>query len=347
MTSAWYPRVLDPAFRQSLVESYFVKLNHPEQGWAAWVKYTFLRAADPAHDRAATWFTFFDPQARLGGELLQLKRSIPLKQCTVAGRPFEVRMGKSVLMEGRADGTISGGPTWRIRFDPGDRPFFLLPQPFYSPRVPATKLTTPVPHATALGEIRLGRERLLFDSAELSLGHNWGARHADAYVWGQARVALDSGDALFFEGFSLPLPTRRLASLPLVGRMLSAPRCLTAGKCLLHGPRPGAGGGRSEPTVLDLSLPDAWLLSSATIQEGRWEFRMESALWRLDGRLCWDQKLVARLVYEQPDGPVRTCRNSMLADAELTLSRRTVGGGWARVGKGETKGTAALEFLGE
>jgi hypothetical protein len=323
MDRYWHPVVTDLAYRPGMVESYFLKLHDPAGDLAVWIKYTFLRRARGHQPLGEVWCILFDRRAVREGSgappVRAEKASHDLLSVDALETKGEIVIGGNLLTPGLASGLLPG-VRWRFSFAPVGQPLTLLPGPCYSPWVPTSKLTTPVPAARATGILELPEGTVEFTDWHLSLGHNWGRRHTDSYVWGQVGQETDRG-RFFFEGLSLPAD-------PVAG---GQPR-VTVGKVRLAGEE------------IDFSGPTSWARNRAEVASGRWELDMSNRGWRLIGQLHWDPRLVAGLRYLQPDGGIRCCLNSMVADGVLALHRRE-GGADRELVRIEVQGTAALEFL--
>lgn len=205
------------------------------------------------------------------------------------------------------------------------RPFSLLRSPFYSPLIPTNKLTTPYAGTIANGEIEVGGRTLRVTGFPLSLGHNWGRKHADSYAWGQLQAGPDAVP-LFFEGCSVPGPVDWQSKESVAAR-------LTLGKVRLNGKDISFNGLRS------------MRLNTGRVEPGRWSFAMRNLRWLLKGELHWDPTLVVGLRYIQPAGAIHSCLNSMLASGSLTLSKTGKTGRRRVVQEVEVRRLAALEFL--
>lgn len=325
MDKYWKPRVLDIRYGRGLVESYFIKLNEPSGRWAAWLKYTFLIRKGRFDPLGECWFILFDREAKKGRQVWGGKETFDLQGCGFGGENTEISIGDNLLTPGLCIGELKNPSVfWNLSFGSVEKPFMLLPGALYSPLAPTTKLTTPFARASATGTIQLPGRLLRFTEIPMSLGHNWGRKHSDSYVWGQARLAGAQGD-LFFEGSSLPakVPRDSKSAVPL----------LTVGK-VRHGDE-------------DISFagPQSWLANSARLSMGRWDFELRNANWLLRGEFTWDPRLVAGLRYLQPDGGIRSCLNSMTSAARLELLRRRGASHTDRVAVAHQDHSAALEFL--
>ncbi len=320
MDPKWQPKVWEDAYRKGMVESYFLRLNSRADDWAAWIKYTYLRRKESSGTLGECWFIFFDPAATGSARIRAWKEKFDVEQ-PVAG-PGRIEIGPNRLGPGGASGTLAGEVRWEMDLKGAEPPSALLAAPFYSPSVPTTKLTTPIPSGGATGRIEVGSRILKLTDVPLGLGHNWGHRHTPSYVW--AQFGGESGDVpLFFEGAGIPAPLTDGVAKPK----------LTVGKVRFDG------------QDIDFNLPHSLVANSSKVELGRWDFEMRNLRWRLSGVVHWDSSLVAGLRYEQPTGDVVSCLNSMCADATVRLSRSRLLGGADVVAELQVEKRAALEFV--
>jgi hypothetical protein len=303
-----------------MVESYFLRLNSPADDWIVWIKYTYLRAHGQRDVTGECWLIFFDPRASGSNQIRAWKETFAVFEPAVSvGR---IELGGNLLVPGSAMGNLSGEVSWELKFRGVAAPSALLAAPFYSPAMPTTKLTTPIPMGIASGSVEIGGRQLQLTDVPISLGHNWGHRHTPSYVWGQISGQTGQGP-IFFEGAGIPAPLA-------VGR--GRPK-LTVGRARFDG------------RDIDFNLPHSILANSSTVELGVWSFEMRNVRWRLAGEFRWDHALVAGLHYEQPDGDMVSCLNSMCAEATLKLSRKRLTGGADVVAELHTNSRAALEFV--
>jgi hypothetical protein len=167
-------------------ESWFLSARDVEAGRAPralWIRHTSHRAPDSESASGALWCTVFDPGA---GGPSAVKQSMPELPADGAG----VTRFRG---EARARGRMA---EWNVALSGAGAPLkHLRPGALYRLPFPRTKLEAPVPDGIASG-------RLVFDGAELdvvgwraTVGHNWGAEHAERWVWLHAAGFEDEPDA--------------------------------------------------------------------------------------------------------------------------------------------------------
>jgi hypothetical protein len=166
-------------------ESWFLSARDVEPGRpprALWIRHTTHRAADQTAPSGALWCTVFDPGA---GAPSAVKQSLP--------GPPDGADPSGFRGEARARGRMA---EWRLVLSGAGAPLnHLRPGALYRLPFPRTKLEAPVPDGIASGQ-------LVFDGAEVdvvgwraTVGHNWGAEHAERWVWLHAAGFEDEPDA--------------------------------------------------------------------------------------------------------------------------------------------------------
>jgi hypothetical protein len=152
-------------------ESFYVKAAR--DGRAVWLRHTaFKRPGEAAV--GSLWAVLFDA----GWE-----RPVAWKQSfddIAAGD--ELRIGPARLTDDLAE-----GPSWRLELA-GDAPAFpYLPKAWmYRAKLPKTKALSLFPSVTVTGFMEIEGRRLELDGWPGMVGHNWGAEHAEKWVWLQA-----------------------------------------------------------------------------------------------------------------------------------------------------------------
>jgi hypothetical protein len=176
-------------------ESFYLKLNQPGGGRAAWIRHTVHKR--PGEEvTCALWFVLFDASAagpratkrQFGIE--ELNPHIP-RGGTFIRAPADayIRIADAELTDGRAIGRVTTDALeakWDLTFSDTHEPFHHLPREFlYRAPVPKTKFLSPYPDAVFNGQLEVGGERIEVEGWRGMVGHNWGAEHAERWVWVQ------------------------------------------------------------------------------------------------------------------------------------------------------------------
>jgi hypothetical protein len=135
--------------------------------------------------RASVWCTVFDAARgrpfmhKLTSDAL----SVPADGWIEVGEPSAGGQGAS--MGPRSASGACGAAQWSLQFAAREAQLRHLPREWlYRAPLPRTKLTSPAPLASFDGELRLDPDRRI----ELAgwrgmVGHNWGAEHAERWIW--------------------------------------------------------------------------------------------------------------------------------------------------------------------
>jgi hypothetical protein len=187
-TEARFPKVPADAGHY---ESFYLKAAAPEGGRAIWIRHTVHKR--PGEDpTGAVWMTWFDA-GRPGP--LAAKRQVGADEISVPGNTY-IRVAESEIAPGRVQGEIEDGASasWSLRFKDHGGPLYHFPaQWMYERPLPRTKLLSPHPCASFDGILDVGGERVVLDAWPGMVGHNWGAEHADSWIWIHGATVGDDG----------------------------------------------------------------------------------------------------------------------------------------------------------
>jgi hypothetical protein len=266
-------------------ESFYLKACHPEGGVGAWIRYT-VHKRPGAEPKGSLWFTLFDAAA---AGPRAAKATLPGP--SAAGGDW-IRVGEASMRDGAATGALDG-VGWELRFESAEPPLFHLPRDWmYRTAIPRTMLLSPVPAARFDGSLSVDGRTVAVDGWRGMIGHNWGAQHAERWIWLHGLSA--SGDWLDAAIAKLklgPLTTPWIANGALsVGGTRYA----------LGGPRRGVAV-RESPERCEFVLPGAGLRVRGTVEAAR--------------------KDVVGWIYADPDGSEHHTANCSICDLRVTVER--------------------------
>jgi hypothetical protein len=172
----------DPAFPRTGArghyESYYLRAVDPAAPRGAWIRHTVLRrpGAAPA---GSLWCTVWDAAAG---------PPVAVKATPALARPAGwLAIGDAHFGPGGARGAVAAGPLaarWELTVEATAPPLrHLARAPLYRAPLPRTKLESPAPAARISGTVVAGDRRLELDGWPGMTGHNWGARHAERWLW--------------------------------------------------------------------------------------------------------------------------------------------------------------------
>ena len=147
-------------------ESHYVRAVDPDRPRGAWIRHTTLQrpGGPPA---ASFWCTVWDADA---GPPLAAKVTAP--------------EGDAVFAEGAVRGAVPGRASWTLTVEPAAGPLRHLPhERLYRAPLPRTKLESPAPSARISGSVTAADRTLELDGWPGMTGHNWGAQHAETWLW--------------------------------------------------------------------------------------------------------------------------------------------------------------------
>jgi hypothetical protein len=166
-------------------ESWFLSARDAEPGRsprALWIRHTRHRAAGAAQGSAALWCTLFE-----NGSPEAVKQSLSDFPDGAGAGPHGFRG------EARARGRMA---EWELSLAGDEAPLrHLRPAALYRLPVPRTKLEAPLPDGIASGRVVLDGRVLEVVGWRATAGHNWGAEHADRWVWLHAAGFEDEPEA--------------------------------------------------------------------------------------------------------------------------------------------------------
>lgn len=286
------PRFPHVAAQAPHYESYFLKANHPTEQRAFWLRHTVhQRPGEPA--TASLWLTLFDAAAA---------EPVRAGKQTVGAGGLRVPAGGLVgiaeaeLREGHATGAVRSptlDETWDLRLeDPGEELRHLPAGWMYEAKLPKTKSVTPWPAVRVSGTMA-GWD---VDGWNGLLSHNWGAEHAERWIWTHCGRFAGHGRETWLE---LVLGRIKLGgwTVPWLGN----------GVLSLDGHRHRLGGPqRARSTVVDETPTGARFLVTGADVRVEAEVRAPR-----EHFVCWR--------YADPAGPEHHSAHSSIADMTVSV----------------------------
>ena len=295
-------------------ESFYIKAADPAGGRAAWIRHT-VHKRPGSEPTGSVWVTLFDAGAEGPGAV---KATYPAAELSVPDDAY-IAIDGATLGDGTASGSVSADSTeagWELEFADRGEPFFHLPyRRLYAAPLPRTKFLSPYPSAHFSGTVTLGDARLELDSWPGMIGHNWGAEHAERWVWIQGQELRGQPEACFDMA---------------VGRIKVGPWTtpwVGTGVLRLDGEEHRLGG---FDRVFSLKVDD---------EPTACGFALKGKGVAVRGRVSSDPSNFVAWVYADPDGPEHNTLNCSISDLDLEISRDGHGPERIRV-----EGAAAYEI---
>jgi hypothetical protein len=171
---AIFPEV--PA-RAGMYESFYLRAVSPEKPLGVWIRHT-VHKRPRQRARGSVWCIVFDP--RTGPPLMDKRTG---DQLGVPPGGWIAVSGATLTPTG-ARGKC-GAASWSLRFASDEPELRHLPRAWmYRAPLPRTKLSSPLPGARFDGELEVaGRGAIELKGWPGMVGHNWGAEHAERWIW--------------------------------------------------------------------------------------------------------------------------------------------------------------------
>lgn len=275
-------------------ESFYLKASHPTEPVSVWIRYTIHKRPGEA-PLGSLWFTLFD--AREEGPWA-VKVTTP--DVGVAGGEY-VHVGAARFEPGRVLGSAAAEgreASWDLSYESAELPFHHLPADFlYRAPLPRTKLLSPYPDARFSGQVTAGDRSVDITGWRGMVGHNWGAQHAERWIWLHG-AGFDGHDDAWFDA--------------ALGRIKVGPWTtpwVANGVLSLDGVRHRLGGLGATRRTEVAERPDG-----AT-------FTLPGKEITVQGRVGADRDAFVGWIYADPDGSEHNTVNCSVANLVLTVSR--------------------------
>jgi hypothetical protein len=209
-------------------------------------------------------------------------------------------VGEARLGEGAASGSAQSehcDASWELAFETSERPLFHLPRDWmYRAPVPRTKLLSPAPAARFDGTLTVDGREIPVDGWRGMVGHNWGAQHAERWIWLHGLGFDGAGETTWFDA--------------AIGRVKLGPVTtpwIGNGALSLDGERIPLGGPGKRVVVAE--------------SPARCEFTLPGKGVKVRGEVGAERKDFVGWVYADPDGPEHNTVNCSVADMRLAIER--------------------------
>lgn len=287
-TDARFPAVAAAAGHY---ESWYLKLSHPAEPLGAWIRYTVHKRPGAAPS-GSLWFTLFDGAAQ-GPRAF--KQTLP---GPTGGGADWVRVGESRIGGDEAAGR-AGEALWELRFESSEPPLWHLPREWmYRSKLPRTKTLTPLPAARFEGRVSVDGREIAVDGWRGIVGHNWGAEHAERWIWMHGLGFDDAGEHTW-----LDVAIGRIKVGPLTTPWIGN------GAISIDGARHPLGG------------PERIRRTEVRESPERCEFALPGSRLTVRGSVSAPRERFVGWVYADPDGSEHNTVNCSIADMSLSVSR--------------------------
>lgn len=271
-------------------ESWYLKASHPTEPLGVWIRYTtHQKPGEP--ERGSLWFALFGAQPAAA-------KVTPGPEALSRGGDQFIRIGESVFADGRVSGSALEA-SWDLTFEHPEPELRHLPRDWmYRAPIPRTKLVSPFPAARFSGEVSFGERTVALDDWAGMVGHNWGAQHAERWIWMHGSN---------FEGRGADTWLDMAIGRIKIGRWTTP--WIANGVASLAGERHTIGGiEKVRSTVID-ERPDGA------------RFTLPGAEMTIQGQVGAPREQFVGWVYADPDGSEHHTVNCSIAHMSLTVQR--------------------------
>ncbi len=160
-------------------ESFYLKCGDAASRQGLWLRYTVHKRPGAA-PVGSLWATLFDEQGPHAAKV-----SPPPEQLQGGGATDDwVRIGEGRIGPDGCSGAIPELAAWELRFAGGEPPFPYLPSGWmYTAKLPRTKALSLRPAVRVSGTVTVRGRTVKIDAWPGMVGHNWGAEHAERWIW--------------------------------------------------------------------------------------------------------------------------------------------------------------------
>jgi hypothetical protein len=278
-------------------ESFYIKAADPAGGRALWLRHT-VHKRPGKEPTASIWMTLFDASA---GKPRATKATYGAEQLSVPAGAY-VRVGEAEIGPGTATGSLETdafAASWDLRFTDHHEALRHLPNArMYEAKLPRTKLLSPHPGATFAGSVTIDGERIELTGWPGMVGHNWGAEHAERWIWihGAGFEGRDASDYLDIGAGKIKIGPWRTPWIANGAVALDGEVHKLGGLGSIYGTDI-----TETPTSCEFVVPG----KGVTVR----------------GRVGGDAERFVGWIYADPDGGEHNTVNSSIADIELRVER--------------------------
>lgn len=299
------------------LEVWYTTFTDPRTGIGVWIHHELCAPTGGAPVRNHGWIALFPPN---GSPILGRFGPTTWRASTDAGVVFscgEVELGEYYL-RGCAEGKLA----WDLECAAEDADaLFTFPRWAWRRELLPAAQVVPHPRARFSGIIRHGNAELVVTDAPGATARIYG--HGNARRWGWLHADLDDGGVCEVVAAVSTRPVlRHLPPVPFVRLRF----------------------GGAEWPVGDPLL--AALRFRATLSLPTWRVHGRAGDRRVEVVVTQPPHHTVEVDYTNPDGSSTVCRNTELATAEITLSRRTRSG-WGQIRRWVVEGAAHAEVGGD
>jgi hypothetical protein len=272
-------------------ESFYLRAAHPSEALGVWIRYT-VHKRPGGEATGSLWFTLFDAglAAPWAVKVTEPGPRLP------AGAYIEI--ARATFGPQRVAGK-TGEAAWDIAYSGDAETLYHLPRDWmYGKPFPKTKTLSPLPAALCSGTVTVAERTIPLDRWPGMVGHNWGAEHAERWVWMHGIGFDGRGEDTWIDA--------------ALGRVKLGP---------LKTPWLGNGGISIDGTRYRLGGIEKARSIRVNERATRCDFLLPGNKISVRGTVHSDAKNFVGWVYSDPDGSQHNTVNCSISTMELTVSR--------------------------
>lgn len=230
-----------------------------------------------------------------------MKETVPISECHFSSTQLDVLISSATLTDGVLQGRAASPShtlKWSLHYAGHEPPLLLLPERLYERRFPKAKALVGTPNAEYSGTLTVDDREIPIEGWRGSQNHNWGSRHTDHYAWCQV-AGFDNAPDAFWECCTAQVKLGPVWSPRLTFAVL-----------------------RDEGQEMALNGLLQAVRASGAFNLFTWTIDTRSPETRIYGRINAPASAFVGLSYQNPSGGKKTCLNTKLASAEITVERR-------------------------
>lgn len=304
---------------KDLVESYFIKINIPNEEATIFLKFTFTNSIE--NKSASVWAIYFDtlnPENNIA-----VKENFSTEFINISNDKFEIKVGENIFSENICRGKLQNCENkieWDIEFKNNNKSLVHYPHDImYEIDFPKNKITSPLLDSYFNGYLLINDRKINIVDRKGMQGHNYGAKHSDNWIWTHCNYFDNSSDTVF-EGISSKLNLGIVKTPPLTIIYFKHKN-----KELFFN------------NIIDL-------FKNKSIIDGlKWKFEAYNNKYLIEGEFWGNENEFTGLNYYNPDNSKVVCINSMAINCNIKLKEKNLFF-YNTIGEFNARRTAALEI---
>lgn len=287
------------SIHKDLVESYFIKVNIPNEESTIFLKFTFINSKK--NKNASVWAIYFDT---LNKNNIALKENFKPEFVNIDKDKFKISVGKNILAENTCLGKLENETNkieWYLEFENNNKSLVHFPYTFmYELDFPKNKIVSPLIDTYFNGYFIINNRKINIINRKGMQGHNYGCKHSDNWIWTHCNYFENKSDTIF-EGISSRLNLGPIKTSPLTIIYFKH-----KSKELLFN------------NVIDL-------FKNKSILKGlNWKFQAFNSKYLIEGEFYGSENDFVGLNYYNPDNTKVICINSMAINCNIKLKEKNL-----------------------